>query len=79
MRQKTAVLTDRLSGPVYPHKELIRRVLVNRCELCQNAERCSCSRPSRSPEAVGLRAVPSQCCPERVKVGSTSGGPDAAG
>jgi group II intron reverse transcriptase/maturase len=38
MRQKTAVLTDRLSGPVYPHKELIRRLLVNRCELCQNAD-----------------------------------------
>ena len=38
MRQKTAVLTDRLSGPVYPHRELIRRILVNRCELCQNAD-----------------------------------------
>jgi hypothetical protein len=38
MRAKTAVLTDRLSGPVYPHKELIRRLLVNRCELCRNAD-----------------------------------------
>jgi hypothetical protein len=37
-RQKTAVLTDRLTGPVYPHKELISRLLVNRCELCQKAD-----------------------------------------
>lgn len=34
-RQKMAVLTDRLTGPVYPHKELISRLLVDRCELCQ--------------------------------------------
>lgn len=34
-RQKTAVLTDRLStGPIYPNKELIRRLLAGRCELC---------------------------------------------
>ena len=34
-RQKLAVLTDRLStGPVYPNKELIRRLLAGRCELC---------------------------------------------
>jgi hypothetical protein len=34
-RQKTAVLTDRLvTGPVYPNKELIRRLVVGRCELC---------------------------------------------
>jgi group II intron reverse transcriptase/maturase len=34
-RQKTAELTDRLTGPVYPHKELIRRLAANRCELCK--------------------------------------------
>ncbi|MER6549699.1 reverse transcriptase domain-containing protein [Streptomyces sp. NPDC001250] len=34
-RQKTAELTDRLTGPVYPHKELIRRLVANRCELCE--------------------------------------------
>ncbi|WSW80683.1 hypothetical protein OG390_49775 [Streptomyces sp. NBC_00996] len=34
-RQKMAELTDRLAGPVYPHKELIRRLLANRCELCE--------------------------------------------
>ncbi|MEV5950627.1 reverse transcriptase domain-containing protein [Streptomyces sp. NPDC051993] len=34
-RQKAAELTDRLTGPVYPHKELIRRLLANRCELCE--------------------------------------------
>lgn len=34
-RRKSAVLTDRLStGPVYPNKELIRRLLAGRCELC---------------------------------------------
>jgi group II intron reverse transcriptase/maturase len=34
-RQKTAVLTDRLStGPIYPNKELIRRLTKGRCELC---------------------------------------------
>jgi hypothetical protein len=34
-RQKTAVLTDRLAtGPIYPNKELIRRLLAGRCELC---------------------------------------------
>jgi group II intron reverse transcriptase/maturase len=38
-RQKTAVLTDRLStGPVYPNKELIRRLLRGRCELCGRAD-----------------------------------------
>ncbi|MEU7046789.1 reverse transcriptase domain-containing protein [Streptomyces varsoviensis] len=34
-RQKTAELTDRLAGPVYPHKELIRRLQGNRCEVCE--------------------------------------------
>jgi group II intron reverse transcriptase/maturase len=34
-RQKTAVLTDRLlTGPAYPNKELVRRLLAGRCELC---------------------------------------------
>jgi hypothetical protein len=38
-RQKTAVLTDRLStGPVYPNKELIRRLRAGRCELCKRAD-----------------------------------------
>ena len=38
-RQKTAVLTDRLStGPVYPNKELIKRLLKGRCELCERAD-----------------------------------------
>ncbi|WP_372488081.1 HNH endonuclease [Streptomyces guryensis] len=26
---------DRLTGPVCPHKELIRRLAANRCELCE--------------------------------------------
>jgi group II intron reverse transcriptase/maturase len=35
-RQKTAVLTDAATtGPTYPNKELIRRLLAGRCELCQ--------------------------------------------
>jgi group II intron reverse transcriptase/maturase len=34
-RQKMAVLTDRLAtGPIYPNKELVRRLLAGRCELC---------------------------------------------
>ena len=34
-RQKMAVLTDRLAtGPIYPNKELIKRLLTGRCELC---------------------------------------------
>jgi group II intron reverse transcriptase/maturase len=38
-RQKTAVLTDRLAtGPIYPNKELIRRLLAGRCELCGRAD-----------------------------------------
>jgi hypothetical protein len=38
-RQKTAVLTDRLqTGPVYPNKELIRRLQAGRCELCKRAD-----------------------------------------
>jgi len=37
-RQKLAVLTDPIStGPVYPNKELIRRLLAGRCELCGRA------------------------------------------
>jgi group II intron reverse transcriptase/maturase len=34
-RQKAAELADRLTGPVYPWKELIRRLTANRCELCE--------------------------------------------
>jgi len=38
-RQKTAVLTDRVStGPVYPNKELIRRLQKGRCELCTRTD-----------------------------------------
>jgi group II intron reverse transcriptase/maturase len=38
-RQKQAVLTDRLvTGPIYPPKELIRRLLAGRCELCGRAD-----------------------------------------
>ena len=38
-RQKRAVIDDRVSaGPVYPNKELIRRFLAGRCELCGRAD-----------------------------------------
>ena len=38
-RQKTAVLTDRpTTGPLYPNKELIRRLQKGRCELCQRTD-----------------------------------------
>ncbi len=34
-RQKTAVLTDRQhTGPVYPNRQLVTRLLKGRCELC---------------------------------------------
>jgi group II intron reverse transcriptase/maturase len=34
-RQKTAVITDRQPHrPLYPHKELIKRLLKGKCELC---------------------------------------------
>jgi group II intron reverse transcriptase/maturase len=38
-RQKTAVLTDRAStGPIYPNKELIRRLHAGRCEVCTRTD-----------------------------------------
>ncbi|TDO26060.1 group II intron reverse transcriptase/maturase [Kribbella sp. VKM Ac-2527] len=38
-RQKTAVLTDRSNtGPIYPNKELIRRLHAGRCELCKRTD-----------------------------------------
>src|SRR6185312_7502310 len=37
-RQKAAVLTDRAPIRSYPNKELITRLLANRCELCQRTD-----------------------------------------
>jgi group II intron reverse transcriptase/maturase len=38
-RQKTAALTDRSStGPIYPNKELIRRLQAGRCEICRRTD-----------------------------------------
>jgi group II intron reverse transcriptase/maturase len=38
-RQKAAVLTNRVStGPVYPNKELIKRLQKGRCELCKRTD-----------------------------------------
>ena len=38
-RQKKAVLADRLmTGPIYPPKELVRRLLAGRCELCERTD-----------------------------------------
>ncbi|WP_219420469.1 reverse transcriptase/maturase family protein, partial [Pseudonocardia nigra] len=38
-RQKLAVLTDRpTTGPLYPHKELIKRLRAGKCELCQRTD-----------------------------------------
>ena len=38
-RQKTAVITDRQPHrPLYPHKELIKRLLKGRCELCRRTD-----------------------------------------
>jgi group II intron reverse transcriptase/maturase len=41
-RHKGAVLTDRVTtGPVYPNKELIRRLQAGRCELCKRTDSIS--------------------------------------
>jgi hypothetical protein len=38
-RQKHAVLTDRQhTGPVYPNRQLVTRLLKGRCELCQQTD-----------------------------------------
>jgi len=38
-RQKNAVLTDRQhTGPVYPHRQLVTRLLRGRCELCEQTD-----------------------------------------
>ena len=38
-RQKHAVLTDRQpTGPVYPHRQLVDRLLKGRCELCNRQD-----------------------------------------
>ena len=37
-RQKAAVLTDRAPIRSFPNKELITRLLANRCELCQRTD-----------------------------------------
>jgi group II intron reverse transcriptase/maturase len=38
-RHKHAVITDRQhTGPVYPHRQLVTRLLKGRCELCQRTD-----------------------------------------
>jgi group II intron reverse transcriptase/maturase len=38
-RQKNAVLTDRQhTGPVYPNRQLVTRLLMGRCELCERPD-----------------------------------------
>jgi len=38
-RQKNAVLTDRQhTGPVYPNRQLVTRLLTGRCELCMQSD-----------------------------------------
>jgi hypothetical protein len=38
-RQKNAVLTDRQhTGPVYPNRQLVTRLLTGRCELCERPD-----------------------------------------
>ncbi|WP_410050313.1 hypothetical protein [Actinomadura sp. HBU206391] len=38
-RQKKAVLTDRQhTGPVYPNRRLVTRLLKGRCELCKRTD-----------------------------------------
>ncbi len=38
-RQKGAVLTDRThTGPIYPNRQLVTRLLKGRCELCKRTD-----------------------------------------
>ena len=38
-RQKNAVITDRQhTGPVYPNRQLVTRLLTGRCELCKRTD-----------------------------------------
>jgi hypothetical protein len=38
-RQKNAVLTDRQhTGPIYPNRQLVTRLLKGRCELCERTD-----------------------------------------
>jgi hypothetical protein len=41
-RQKNAVITDRQhTGPVYPNRQLVTRLLTGRCELCKRTDNIS--------------------------------------
>jgi hypothetical protein len=41
-RQKNAVITDRQhTGPVYPNRQLVTRLLKGRCELCKRTDNIS--------------------------------------
>ena len=60
-RQKNAVLTDRRhTGPVYPNRQLVTRLLRGRCELCQRTDNiCRAPRPhARRPRPDRAAAAP---------------------
>ena len=64
-RQKTAVITDRPpSGPVYPNKELIRRLRKGECELCGRTGNAEVHQVRR----IADLAWPGQPQPEWAKV-----------
>ena len=58
-RQKTAVLVDRrVTGPIYPHKELVRRLLAGRCELCKQTDNIEVHHIRRLADLNGLGQLP---------------------
>jgi group II intron reverse transcriptase/maturase len=66
-RQKTAVLTDRPTGPSYPNKELIRRLLAGRCELCKRTDTITVHHVRRLTDLT----TPGQPQPEWMQLMST--------
>ena len=58
-RQETAVLVDRrVTGPIYPHKELVRRLLAGRCELCKQTDNIEVHHIRRLADLNGLGQLP---------------------
>jgi hypothetical protein len=53
VRKKDTVLIDRIPGPVpTPRKELIRRLLTRRCELCGEAGKVVTHQVANSPASA---------------------------
>ena len=68
-RQKNAILTDRQhTGPVYPNRQLITRLLKGRCELCGQAQDIQV----HHVRTLARLSQPGQPQPEWVKIMATT-------